>query len=476
MAESEIEHLTAGFREGRLGRRTFFHAALAAAVAIPLGGALASCTTTGSGAKASGGGKTSAKNPFGAAADSTVEVVIFKQQEFGEFVAKAVENLHQNMAVNVTGQTNVAQALQPSFVAGNPPDVVRNGGAGALAINSIAPQLATLDEVLTAKNYEGKTIADTLYAGVKEAGTINGRFVRLTINRTVMGLWYSASLFKENGWTVPKTWDGLLELGAKAKAKGKYLFGWGQEAATYYQTLVLGSAIKEGGDEVRLAIENLKPHSWSQKPIQETLKALKKIIDAGYIKPGGAGTQFTAAQAQWSNDQEFLLYPSGGWIGKEMENQTKAGFEMAGVPEPTISDSPKMPWETVHLQNATAWLVPKQGKNIPGAKEFLRALLSPESMAHYSKTWMLPTIVKGATPDDGFGLPALAAQMKMIAAGGDNSFTVGFEVMYGLNTDQLVAWNAFLQGAADVAELTSQLQSISDKVANDSSVKKVTYA
>ena len=71
------------------------------------------------------------------------------------------------------------------------------------------------------------------------------------------------SLFEENGWTPPTTWDEAKELGAKAKEKDKYLFVWGKEAATYYQTMAIDSAIKEGGDEVRLALENLEPKCWS---------------------------------------------------------------------------------------------------------------------------------------------------------------------------------------------------------------------
>ncbi len=37
----------------------------------------------------------------------------------------------------------------------------------------------------------------------------------------------------------------------------------------------------------------------------------------------------------------------------------------------------------------------------------------------------------------------------------------------------LVVWNTFLDGKSDVATLTSGLQSITDKVRNDSSVKKI---
>src|SRR4029450_13213559 len=113
-----------------------------------------------------------------------------------------------------------------------------------------------------AKNYEGKVIKDTLYEGVTKPGTFDGKFVQLNYALTVYAIWYSASLFEQEGWTVPKTYDEMLDLGAKAKAKGKYLLGWGKEAATYYLWMSISSAIKQGGDEVRLALENLKPDGW----------------------------------------------------------------------------------------------------------------------------------------------------------------------------------------------------------------------
>src|SRR4030095_5388760 len=190
------------------------------------------------------------------------------------------------------------------------PDVIDNSGADLIGINTIRDQLAELTDVIEAKNYEGTVIKDTLYAGVTEPGTFDGKFIQLNYALTVYAVWYSASLFEENSWTVPKTYDEMLSLGAEAKGKGKYLLGWGKEAATYYQTMAISSAIKEGGDDVRLALENLKADCWSHPAIQSVFTALDKSVKAGYFKPGGSGTQFTAAQAQWSNAQEAVFYPS----------------------------------------------------------------------------------------------------------------------------------------------------------------------
>ena len=157
-------------------------------------------------------------------------------------------------------------------------------------------------------------------------------------------------------------------MGAAAKAKGKYLFVWGKEAATYYQTLAVDSAIKEGGDDVRLGLENLKPDCWSADAIQKVFTALETAVKQGYFVPGGAGTQFTAAQAKWSNDQQALLYPSGSWIENEMKKATKADFQMTGIPEPTVTSSPKLPYETLRSGPGSVHRAFKGGESRPAAR------------------------------------------------------------------------------------------------------------
>jgi N-acetylglucosamine transport system substrate-binding protein len=461
-------------------RRQFLRGSLAAAALLPASGFLASCASSGTGngsGSGSGGkkGKVSANNPFGVAKGSTTEAVIFNGGygiDYAKFAGDQMQK-QQGVTVKVSPVTNVAQTLQPRFVAGNPPDVIDNSGAGLIGINTIRNQLTDLTDVIEAKNYEGKVIKDTLFPGVTKPGTFDGKFVQLNYVLTVYALWYSASLFDQEGWTVPKTYDEMLTLGAKAKKKGKYLLGWGKEAATYYQTMAICSAIKEGGDDVRLALENLKPKCWSMPAIQSVFQGLKKIIDAGYVKPGGAGTQFTAAQAQWSNAEDFILYPSGGWIENEMKTQTKSGFKMTGAPEPVVSSSPAMPYETLHSTAGEGYIVPSKGKNVAGGKEFLRAMLSKDAATNFAKTKLSSTIVKGTVPPDGFGSTALQSQIKLLANAGSNVFSWNFVDLYGMNTDQLVLWNTFLSGGSDVATLTKGLQGITDKIANDSSIKKV---
>ena len=453
---------------------------LAAAALVPLGGALASCASSGTGTSSGGGGAAttaagSSNNPFGVASGSSVDAVIFNGGYGYDYVTFAADLMQKNQSgvtVKVTPSTQIAQQLQPRFVGGNPPDLVDNSGAGSIGFNTILDQLAELDDVFAANNLEGTKIESTLYDGVRGPGTYNGKFLAINYVLTLYAVWYSQSLFDENSWTAPKTWDEAKELGAKAKAKGKYLFVWGKEAATYYQTLAVDSAIKEGGTEVRLAFENLDPKCWSQPTVQAVFNAMGECVKNGYFVPGGAGTQFTAAQAQWSNDQQAVLYPSGAWIENEMKKATKDGFKMTGVPEMVLSSSPKLPYETLRSASGEPFIVPKAGKNVAGGKELLRVMLSKDAATNFTKTKLAPTIVKGLVPADGFGSTALQSQAKMLDAAGKNVFDYKFVTRYGTNKDMLVVWNAFLSGQTDVAGLTSGLQQITDKVANDSSIQK----
>jgi N-acetylglucosamine transport system substrate-binding protein len=461
-----------------LSRRLFLQRA-AVGTLLAAGGSTLLAACAGSGSDDSGstsGGDKTADNPFGMADKSSVDAVIFNGgygYDYVSFAANIVQQKHSGSTVKVAPSTQIAQQLQPRFVGGNPPDLIDNSGANAIGFNTILDQLSPLDDVFEANNLEGKKIADTLYPGAKAPGTFDGKFLAMNYVLTLYGLWYSEALFKENGWEPPKTYDALLDLGAKAKAKGKYLFVWGKEAATYYNTLAVDSAIKEGGDDVRLALENLKEDCWSMPQIQGVFKAMETMVKNGYFVPGGAGTQFTAAQAKWSNDQQAILYPSGSWIENEMKKATKTGFQMKGIPEPTLTESSKLPYAALRSAAGEPFVVPAKAKNVAGGKEVLRAMLSKEAATNFAKTRLAPTIVKGLVPADGFGSTALQSQTAMLDAAGTDIFNYQVFDLYGQNTDQLVVWNSFLSGKIDAAGLTKGLQQITDKTRNDSSVKKI---
>jgi N-acetylglucosamine transport system substrate-binding protein len=448
-----------------IDRRTFMRGTAAAAAAMPFSGLLNSTAFA-----------QDAANPFGVAEGSTVDAVIFNGGygiDYVEFAANLMQQNHPSVTVKVSPSTQIAQELQPRFLGGNPPDLIDNSGAQSIGFAAIIDQLEDMNSVLDAPSLEGVTIRDTLVGGVEKPGTFGDKFVALNYVMTVYAIWYSAQLFEDNGWTPPTTWAEAIELGAKAKEKNLYLFGWGKEAATYYRTTAVASAIKEGGDEVRLAVDNFTPGFWSHPAFQAVFTSLHEIIQGGMMKPGGSGTQFTAAQAQWSNDQSFLLYPSGSWIENEMKPATKEGFRMTGMPELSVSENGALPHTAIHATAGEPFIIPIGGLNVAGGKELLRTMLSKEAASNFAKTKLAPTVVKDTVPADGFGSTALVSQSKLLADAGNDVFTWNSFDLYGTNQDELVVWNSFLDGQLDVAAFTAALQQITDAVYNDPSVTKV---
>jgi N-acetylglucosamine transport system substrate-binding protein len=417
-----------------------------------------------------------AVNPFGVAEGSTVDAVIFNGGygiDYVEFAADIFEQTHAGTTVEVSPSTQIAQELQPRFVGGNPPDIIDNSGAQSIGMRTILDQVEDLTDVIDAPNLEGVTIRDTLFGGVLAPGTFEGKLAAINYALTVYGVWYSGSLFDENGWTPPTNWAEALELGALAAEQDKYLFCWGREAATYYRTMCIESAIKEGGDEVRLAVENLAEGSWSLPAMQAAFEGLKAVVDAGYMQPGGGGTQFTQAQAQWSLNQDALMYPSGSWIENEMREQTAENFQMKGVPTWAVTADSVMPATAMRSNAGEPFIVPSQGANIAGGKELLRIMLSTEAATNFARTKLAPTIVAGLVPEDGFGSTALVSQSDMLSAAGEDIFTFAFYDVYGTNQDELPIWNAFLAGDMSVEELTSQSQAIIDRIRDDDSITKI---
>ena len=67
---------------------------------------------------------------------------------------------------------------------------------------------------------------------------------------TVFGLWYSTTLFKKNGWQVPKTWDDFMTLCAHIKAAGMAPFAHQGKYPYYMMVPLMDMVAKNGGPEV----------------------------------------------------------------------------------------------------------------------------------------------------------------------------------------------------------------------------------
>lgn len=478
-----LNHHDPGGRRG-LPRRDVLRRALAAGVLVtPAGGVLASCATAGGGGGDNEGatGKVSQQNPLGVDPAAPLEVVIF-DGGFGDEYAKYDEKMYQQAypkaEIEHQAINRLREAMQPRFVAGDPPDVMDNSGAYLLDLGALVSdgQLAELTDLLEAPSWDirGKKVKDTLLPNVVEFGTYGGKYYVLEYAHNVYGLWYSSSLFQERGWEYPQTWDAMLDLCEEIQqSTDMAAFTYQGQYPQYFSWTILSMAAKLGGPEVITNLDNLEPNAWKQPAIQQAVEALYELPSRGYIMKGSHGLSHTQSQSEWLQGKAAFI-PCGSWLENEMKDSIPEGFEMVMGPHQNLAASGKLPSEAVLAIPAEHFIVPAQGDNVRGGMEFLRIMCSKQAAQEFSKLTSSLTSVAGAADDLSLS-PGFNSVRDVLSAAGSNTFAHRFETWYKPLWDEMRDANgALVRMEIKPKDWMARCQKKADEIAADDSVKKYT--
>jgi N-acetylglucosamine transport system substrate-binding protein len=464
-----------------LSRREVLRRAAAAGVlAGPAAGLLSACALGGDDDGGSGGdhGARSEQNPLGVKEDAGLEVVIF-DGGFGQEYAKAHEAMYTEKypkaAITHSATTEIGKTLQPRFVDGTPPDVVNNSGGGQIDFNGLVSQnaLTDLGDLLDAPSLDqpDKTVKDTLQPGAVEVGSYNDKFFVLNYAYTAYGIWYSTKLFTERGWTYPKTWDDHIALCRTIKAAGISPWTYPGKHPRYMSWPVIATAIKFGGPQVSLAIDNLEPNAWKSDGMKAAADAWYQIVRDGYLLPGSAGLDHVQSQTAWCQGQAAFV-SCGSWLENEQKEVTPAGFNMAVAPTPSLGGD-KLPFEAIRGTAGEPFIVPAKAKNARGGLEYLRVMLSMRGAKDFTQKVSSLTVVKGSA--DGVSLPpGLASAVQALDASGTNGLTWVYNNYYRKLERTLVdaACGEFFGGRLGPAEFLDRCQKGADEIAADSAITK----
>src|SRR6476660_4830442 len=306
-----------------LTRRSVLRSAVALGlVAGPAAGLLSACATNsddGDGDKAAG--TKSDKNPLGIKEDAPIEVVIFNGGYGDKYATDVHKPLYEKAwpksQVKLSSTQEISTTLQPRFSGGTPPEFVNNSGAKSMDFGTLVSegQLQDLTDLFDAPSVDdpAKKVRDTLVPGTVEVGSFNGKPYVLYYVSTVFGLWYSGKLFKDKGWTAPKTWAEFLALCENIKKAGIAPYAYAGANAAYYQwNVILTHAAKIGGEDVLKHIDNLEDGAWKAEPVRQAAAAWAEI-GAKYNLPGAEGLRHTDVQLK-QNQYQLAMYPSGDWL------------------------------------------------------------------------------------------------------------------------------------------------------------------
>ncbi len=469
-------------------RRRFLQQLAFAGVAASSAGFLAGCATggDGDGNGSAAEGDVSNDNPLGIVEDGEVEIFIFD----GGFGDEYATEVHQpilkerwpDLTIDHHAAVDIGGELQARFVAGDPPDFVNNSGDGQMDQTQLAAdgQLYDLEPLLDAPSWDDPDVKvrDILLPGTVERGTLNGKFLVLNYAFTVFGLWYNKTLLDKNGWSVPTTWEEMLDVCEDIKSTGVAPWVYqGVTAPRYMNWPLLTMAAKKAGPEILVAVDNLEPGAWGHEAIRESAEAIWTLGQRGYFLPGVEGMEFRDAQGLWARGQAVFC-PSGSWLENEEKDAIAedATFELAMMPEPLLSGNSAMPLETVRASAGEPYLVPAKAKNPQGGMEYMRAMLSVDGARGFTESVTSLTAVLGAAEGVQIDASGLSSAKDALAAAGTNVvnwfYPNWYKTMENPGIDQVTG--ALLRGDINPDQWVDQVEAVTATIREDDTIPKQT--
>lgn len=426
--KKQVRDVVSSFVNMQSSRRRFVGgtAAFGAAAAFGFGGNLLGVT----------GASAQNDNPLGVDPTAPLDVVIFKGGYSDEYAIFVNDNMFSRdfpeAEVSHSGIQRLGEQLQPRFVAGNPPDVIDNSGAGNLDMAALIAdgQLADLADLMAAPSYdtEGALFADTLLAGSQDNQVYDGMQLGLNYVVSATGIWYNTNWLEENGYTYPTTWGEMLDLGDKIKADHG-IASWLTTGVhpQYLLGFVFNPLLWKLNPQAMIDIDNMVEGAWKSDAVRTVLENLSQLAERDQIGSGWEGLDHTQSQAAWLEGQAVFL-PCGSWLENEMAGLIPEGFDMVIGTVPPIEGSEVGP-EGIFSSAGETFIVPANANNVPGGKEWLRMLFSKEGGAEFSRLTKSLTVVNGAADDVEFGIPTESVKAA-ISAAGENTFASRFGGWY----------------------------------------------
>ena len=280
----------------------------------------------------------------------------------------------------------------------------------------IADISALLDETIPGEDVKVKDkVLTSFFEGATADPYGDGTLRLAPLNNAPCGLFYNAGLFKEKGWEVPTDWDGMFELGEKAKKEGIYLFTY--PTAGYFDAFFTSLLNATAGPDVYAKLIAYDTEAWKLPEVKEAFEIVGKLKD--YTLPttvaNANGDNFTKNQ-QAVIDGDALFIPNGTWLPGEMAATTPEGFEwgMMGIP------AAKAGGDSYSTNFVEQMYVPEKAENKELALQFLAYCYSDEAADLFYKYGALNTEETEKTGKDvynaGYLIPIKGSEDKVAEA------------------------------------------------------------
>lgn len=299
------------------------------------------------------------------------------------------------LKISLDGDPRVWEKMKTRLLGDNPPDLLFPGWGMDHWSLAQEGQIMTLDKALDSAPAAGAgEWRDTFEPAILKLGQKDGKQYVLPYYVNVLGWWYDPGVFAKNGWTVPKTYDELLTLCDKIKAKGMAPITFQGKFPFYMvQGMVLPWIQSVGGIQAINDIQELKPGAWKAPAVLEAAKMIAELRDKGDFQQGAVGLSHTESQMEMLKGNAAMI-PCGTWLETEMRNQMPAGAKMRFMLPPVVAKGAGDP--TALMIGIEPWMVPSKAKNPEAAIALFKYMTSREKAQEFVQKKGTLMAIKGA--------------------------------------------------------------------------------
>ncbi|MDO5541102.1 MAG: extracellular solute-binding protein [Eubacteriales bacterium] len=281
----------------------------------------------------------------------TIEVEALDEEAYKtKFKAYAMEGMPD--VVNIWGQ--------PSFL-----DEVLEAGV-----------LAELNE----DDYADYKFIEGSLEGFKKDGKLYG----LPRNTDVAVFYYNQKMFEDNGWSVPSTYDELLELGKTITEAGMTPVamdgGDGWPMAVYLSDLLY----KITGDYKETVANAVANGDFSDEAFAQATQLLKDAADAGLFQVGYDSQDYGTAMNLFTNGQAAMFY-MGSWetsmaLNEDIPEEIRTNIRVFTMP--TVTDGAASATD-IEAWNGGGYAVSASSEVKDEAIKFLNFMYQPDKLSKY---------------------------------------------------------------------------------------------
>lgn len=255
-------------------------------------------------------------------------------------------------------------------------------------------QTLVLDDYLSTPGHDVETAwADSFIAGtVEQHAADDGTIQHIPYSVITNGFYYDKTIWSENGWTVPKTWDDFLAICEKIKTTSDIAPIAQDVSVDFYNDMWFYQIIERLAGPGKILEASLDPtgKSWEDPMFKKAIEMEQDLWDKGYFIEGALSFTWPSGQEAFASG-EAAMELCGSWLPNELKNIPDEGWEWGSFEFPRISGGIE---EEIHMESyLIGWVIFKDTKVAPEIIDFLKFCATPENAQKYvDESWNISSI------------------------------------------------------------------------------------